>query len=166
MGSDLSSAALIRAMNEERELFHRFAEEEATLAEVVHQRDWVKLELSLAGLDRLAATISEAEQRRHEEYEGLKQRMGVGERAGFGVLASRLPEAERIGLAASRDGLRGAVTRVRTLTGSLAYYFRYIKDSVEQILVEAFPHRRGRIYSRHGRPAAAEADPMVVNRSL
>ena len=161
-----SSAALVQAMAEERELFHRFAEQEAALTQVVQQRDWAQLERALADLDRLAGTIAAAESRRHEEYELLKRRFGVGERAGFGLLVARLPEPERVSLAAAREELRGAVAKVRTLTASLAYYFRYIKDSVEQILVEAFPNRRGRFYSRHGRPAQAGADPMMVNHSL
>jgi hypothetical protein len=153
-------------MAEEKRLFRRFAEEEGALAGVVQQRDWPKLESLLAGLDALAGEISAAEQRRHEEYQGLKRRLGVSERAGFGVLVSRLGRSEGAALSAAREELRGAVARVRSLTGSLAYYFRYIKESVEQILAEAFPHRRGRIYSRHGRPAQAGADPMVVNHSL
>lgn len=166
MRSESSASDLLRAMAEEKELFHRFAEQEADLPRVVQDRDWPRLESTLAGLERLAASIGASEQRRHAEYERLKRRAGVGEREGFDGLIARLPDGERNELAAAREQLRAAVGRVRTLTASLAYYFRTIKDSVEQILVEAFPHRRGRIYSRHGRPARAGADPVVVNHSL
>jgi hypothetical protein len=153
-------------MAEERELFRRFADEEAGLTRVVQERDWPTLERSLADLERLAGAIGDAEQRRHEHCQELKQQLGVGDRAGVSVMAARLPEPERAALTACHEELRVAVGRVRTLTASLAYYFRYIKESIEEILVEAFPHRRGRIYSRAGRPAVAGAGPVVVNHSL
>jgi len=166
MGTESSTVLLARAMTEERELFHRFAEEEAGLTRIVQDRDWQRLERSLADLERLAGAIEAAEQRRHQRYQELKQQLGVGDRAGFALVVSRMPESERVGLAGCHEELRGAVGRVRTLTASLAYYFRYIKESVEQVLVEAFPHRRGRIYSRRGRPTEAGTDPVVVNHSL
>ena len=166
MGHDFSSTLLARAMTEEKDLFLRFAEKEAGLTRVVQERDWHTLEQSLAELERLAVAIEAAEQLRHLRFQELKQQLGVGDRAGFAVVVSRVPEPGRAGLAACHEELRSAVGRVRTLSSSLAYYFRYIKESVEQILVEAFPHRRGRIYSRHGRPAETGADPVVINRSL
>jgi hypothetical protein len=166
MGHDSSAALLARAMADEKELFLRFAEKEAGLTRVVQERDWQRLEQSLADLERLAGDIEAAEQLRHRRFQELKQQLGVGDRTGFALVVSRIPESGRGRLVACHEELRSAVGRVRTLSSSLAYYFRYIKESVEQILVEAFPHRRGRIYSRHGRPAEAGADPVVINRSL
>ncbi len=166
MTCESSTAQLLRAMAGETDLFHRFADQEADLPRVVQDRDWSRLERSLADLERLAASIGTSEQRRHEEYERLKRRLGGRAGEGFDALVAQLPEQEQGELAAAREQLRAAVGRVRTLTASLAYYFRTIKESVEQIVIEAFPHRRGRIYSRHGRPAAAGADPFVVNHSL
>ncbi len=166
MGHDSTAALLARAMADEKGLFLRFTEKEAGLTRVVQERDWQRLEQSLADLDRLAGEIEAAEQVRHRRFQELKQQLGVGDRAGFALVVSRIPEPLRGRLAACHEELRSAVARVRTLSSSLAYYFRYIKESVEQILVEAFPHRRGRIYSRAGRPAEAGADPVVINRSL
>jgi hypothetical protein len=166
MATESATARLVRAMGEERDLFHRFAEHEAGLTAVVQERDWNALQRSLAGLEKLAAEIDAVEQRRHALYQELKQKLGAGDRATFGLVVSRLPAGERETLAACHEQLRGAVARVRTLSGSLAYYFRFIKESVEQILVEAFPHRRGRIYSRHGRASEAGADPVVIDHSL
>lgn len=166
MGVESSTVLLVRAMAEERELFHRFAEREAGLTKIAQDRDWQRLEQALADLERLACAIEAVERRRHQRYQELKQQLGVGDRAGFAVVVSRMPEQERAGLAGCHEELRSAVGRVRTLTASLAYYFRYIKESVEQVLVEAFPHRRGRIYSRHGLPTEAGTDPVVVNHSL
>jgi hypothetical protein len=166
MATESATAHLVRSMVEETGLFHRFAEHEAGLTRIVQERDWTALDRSLAGLEKLAAQIDAVEQRRHALFQELKQRLGVGDRATFALVLSRLPAGEQETLSGCHEQLRSAVGRVRTLSGSLAYYFRYIKESVEQILVEAFPHRRGRIYSRHGRAADAGADPVVVDHSL
>ena len=81
-------------------------------------------------------------------------------------MASRLPEDQRTPLVSGQRELKAAVARVRSLTGSLAYYFRYVKESVEQILAEVLPHRKGRMYSRLGTATDGRDGPVMLNHSL
>lgn len=166
MNTEATLQALLGEIERERELFGRFAEREACLTRVVQERDWTSLEAALATLEGLAADIEEVERRRHLQFQELKRELGVADRAGFELVLSRLPREPREALLRHQRDLKGAVARVRSLTGSLAYYFRYVKEAVEQVLGELLPHRRGRLYSRQGVVAEVGDGPVVLNRSL
>jgi hypothetical protein len=158
--------ALLAGMVEESDLFRCFADKERELTRVVQKRDWEQLQGELASLEVLARRIEETEHARHGRYCQLKGELGLGDRAGFDLVLQRLPEGRRADLARGQTELKNAVSRVRSITASLAYYFRYIRDSVEQILEEVFPHKRGRLYGRNGATAATSSDPVVLNRQL
>lgn len=164
--TDVTADLLLDQITREKELFGRFADREAGLTKVVQDRDWNNLEKALADLEELAGSIELSEKKRHLHFQELKKQLGVSDRAGFGLVASRLPEARRGPLVAAQRELKAAVARVRSLTGSLAYYFRYVKESVEQILAEVLPHRKGRIYSHSGLAMDGREGPVVLDHSL
>ena len=157
---------LLGEITHEKELFGRFAEREASLTNVVQDRDWTGLEMALRDLEEVASQIDASERRRHVSFQSLKKELGVSDRAGFQLVLSRLPEDLRRRLLTEQRELKACVARVRSLTGSLGYYFRYVKESVEQIISEVLPHTKGRIYSRHGTTTEGGAGPMMLNHSL
>ena len=62
--------------------------------------------------------------------------------------------------------LKLGVLKVKSSTGRLGYLFRVLSDSMNEILTEIFPHRKGKIYSHDGREKGYVEESVVVNKSL
>jgi AAA+ ATPase superfamily predicted ATPase len=79
---------------------------------------------------------------------------------------TRLPAAERDELFALYRQLRLALIRVKGNAGLLGFYLRSLSETLQKVLEELFPHRKGRIYSRSGKAREAEDDSLVVYRHV
>ena len=61
-------------------------------------------------------------------------------------------------------GLRMAVVRLKTATGRMRYSAEALALTLNRILEQVFPYRKGKIYNRRGTPSAVSGAVMVDRR--
>jgi hypothetical protein len=55
---------------------------------------------------------------------------------------------------------------VKGATLRLSYYFQSLSDTFKKVLEELFPHRKGKLYTRNGKPTKTIDDTLILNKSL
>jgi hypothetical protein len=116
--------------------------------------------------DEYASKIEEVEAKRDAAFQALAGALGLSPYTHFSAMAERIPMEERVGLEESYRRLRSAVVRFRISVNRLRYLAFTLSETMGKVLEEVLPHRRGRIYSRKGRAAAAAGNPLLVNQQL
>ena len=58
-----------------------------------------------------------------------------------------------------------SVVRLKTATGRMRYAAEALSQTLNRILEEAFPYRKGKIYSRRGKPTSVSG-ALLVDRKL
>ena len=147
-------------------LLDSLSREEGRLQVAVLEKDWIALEESIRTMRVLAADIEECEMRRNEGYRNLKASLGLKSDDSFYDVLSRLPLEERQELAGLYRQLRIGISKVRSITDGIDAYVTATVGTMRDILDEIFPERKGKIYSRSGSVAVAEAPSLVVNHRL
>jgi hypothetical protein len=150
----------------EIDLLNGFAGLEVKLQEAFLRRDWPALDTLVSELDSFSGGIEAIEQRRHSTFLELKVSLKLDEKTTFNRVITEMSGEDREELSDFYRKLKIAVIRVRGATGRLGYYFRSVSDSVNRVLSELLPYRKGRIYSRGGLPRAVEEASLVFNREL
>jgi hypothetical protein len=130
----------------------------------VKERSWPLLDESLTELKGLAEKIEKRDDQRHRSFRTLKGLLGMVDGEPFRQMINELPEEHRGDLERLFRQLQGSVSKVRTLSGGLFYFFRSVQDSINQILNEVFPYRKGRLYSKRGRSRPPREESVVVDQ--
>jgi hypothetical protein len=105
-------------------------------------------------------------ERSHRDTDPGRAEAEPRESARFEELLTRLPPEDRDELFGLYRQLKLAVIRVKGNAGLLGFYLRSLSGTVQKVLEELFPHRRGTIYSRSGKSRDAGEDSMVVHRHI
>ena len=155
---DSRIAALKQDMTILCQLLEDYSHIEETLTQSVKGRDWPNIEARMDRLNSTAKEIDEVESRRHDHFRSL------AENASFSEWLGEQPVTVQAELGPLHRRIRLALVRIRGLSKSLFYTFRGIQESLQQILAEIFPHRRGKIYSRAGNAQGEIDEAMVVNQ--
>ncbi|MFP4509451.1 MAG: flagellar export chaperone FlgN [Spirochaetaceae bacterium] len=142
------------------------AAEHSRLQEAVMNRDWESLEEQIRVLQAHAHDAGALEEQRKASYGRLRKLLGFGAEESFFELLCRLEDEERTELAALYRGLKIAVMRVASANGGLEAYVQSSTQTIEEVLKELFPERKGTIYSRTGRVQRHDDRAFVVNQSL
>ena len=159
-------AELKRQMKEEIRLFHRMVSLEEELNTRARKRDWLRLEGTLDSMNSLTTRIEEQEEKRHRAYHLLKDHLGLQETDAFTAVLAKLTEEQRESLSALHRETGRCLLTVKGLSNGLIYYFKCMYDSIDQVLCEIFPHRKGKIYSKKGDNNKKSEDPIVINQTL
>lgn len=142
------------------------AAEHSRLQEAVMNRDWESLEEQIRVLQTHAHDAGTLEEQRKTSYGRLRKMLGLGAEESFFELLCRLEDDERTELAALYRGLKIAVMRVASANGGLEAYVQSSTQTIEEVLRELFPERKGTIYGRTGRVQRHDDRAFVVNQSL
>lgn len=142
------------------------AAEHSRLQEAVMNRDWESLEEQIRVLQTHAHDAGTLEEQRKTSYGRLRKMLGLGAEESFFELLCRLDDDERTELAALYRGLKIAVMRVASANGGLEAYVQSSTQTIEEVLKELFPERKGTIYGRTGRVQRHDDRAFVVNQSL
>ncbi len=142
------------------------AEEHSALQKAVINRDWGTLEHSLSRLESRSHELEKLEEARQSAYRRLREECGLGESDTFYELLTRLENAPRSRLAEKYRMLKVAVMRLSGQNSTLAGYVSKSSESLEAVLAELFPQRKGTIYRRSGAASAREGSAFVVNQTL
>lgn len=158
-------AAVLRA---EADLFNAFDEGQEALLRSIVARAWTELEGHLASLGRIQREIQQTEAERRRTFEGL-----AGSKAGKGgeaeiieAVLDGMEASERVELEGAYHTLKIAVLRAQGSLMRLDHYVSTVSSTLQSLLGELLPHRKGRIYSSRGGTAPTRDEALVVDRRL
>jgi AAA+ ATPase superfamily predicted ATPase len=165
-----------KILREEAHALREFAAGQKRLQELIGKRQWTKIETQIVELKSLASLAETLENQRFHTYQQLKASLGIGaertrksgqeEAESFAQIVTRLPHSDRDELFGLYRQLKLAVIRVKGNAGLLGFYLRSLSETLQKVLEELFPHRKGRIYSRSGKARDAGDDSLVIHRHV
>ena len=92
----------------------------------------------------------------------LQRSIQAGEQEGFTEIVAHLPAEDRDELLTLYRHLKASVIRVKASAGLLNYYVQSMSEALRQILEELFPHRKGKMYSRTGKPQEPGDESLML----
>lgn len=158
--------SLDSALSTQIELFETATEEHKLLQKAVYARDWGLLEYYLSQLQVRSGELVELEETRRKAYGQLREELGLGPDDAFYDVLTRLNNDTRSRLASLYRRLKVAVMRMSGRNASLENYVSASSETLEQVLSELFPQRKGTIYGRSGKASSRHGSAFVVNHSL
>ena len=161
--------ALVRAlkdlMDREAELLVDLGRRVERLRDSFQQKSWGP-SLSLSqGIESSSRAIEEADLARDEAFASVREAMHLPKETTMSAVMPRLPDELRSGMEESWRGLRMAVVRLKTNTGRMRYSAEAMASTLNRILEQVFPYRKGKIYSRRGTPTSVTGG-VLVDHSL
>jgi ribosomal 50S subunit-associated protein YjgA (DUF615 family) len=158
----LKTSTLKRTLRAEARSLKDFAELQKGLQLAISKRQWTELAKEIDALRKLAEKIETLEEDRIEAYQLLKSSLHAEGEESFTQIVSRLPVEDRDELLSLYRHLKAAVIRVKASAGLLNYYVQSMSDALRQILEELFPHRKGKMYSRTGKPKEPGDESLML----
>jgi ribosomal 50S subunit-associated protein YjgA (DUF615 family) len=158
----LKTTTLKRTLRAEARSLKDFAELQKGLQLAISKRRWTELNKEIDALRQLAEKIETLEEDRIEAYQTLKGSLQADGKESFTQIVSQLPAKDRDELLALYRHLKAAVIRVKASAGLLNYYVQSMSDALRQILEELFPHRKGKMYSRTGKPKEPGDESLML----
>ena len=158
--------ALLKAMNQEHVLLGRFKSAEMEMAEAIRNKDVNQLELCMKTMVELSDSLVKIEEQRHITFFKLRGAVGEDQDASFYQVIVHLPADTRDQLAELYRAIKFAVVGIQAVTSCLDEHVKSVDGTMQQILNELFPHRKGNMYSKEGMPREVESNPLVVNQRL
>ncbi len=166
MEKDLLILKLKEEMLIEIQLMERFFKLEEELQAAVKSKRWTELDRRLESLRKVSASIEMSDKKRDRFFAALKAHLGLPRDRSFAEVVSFFDEKIQDEMLKLHTNLKLGVLKVKSSTGRLGYLFRVLSDSMDEVLTEVFPHRKGKIYSPNGKAKKYTEDSFVVNHSL
>ncbi len=157
---------LLDTMRTQILLLEKYRDREEELRQFMKEQNWEDMNLLLERLDLLSHEINSLDTRRDLIFNELLQEYGMVGKKDFYQLVVRLPEIYRDELADAFRKMKVTITQIEGISWAIDVYIRSIGDSVNQILNEFYPHRKGNIYSRSGHSVPVESNPVILNREF
>ncbi len=155
---------LITLIEREIVLLQGMAAAERRLQKAVIGRDWASVDETIRGMELVSEEIVATESRRHDVFEDCCRRIGAaGNNAFFGLLAA-VPPPTRSRLSSLYRELKVAVLAVRSITDGIDAYVTSTMRTLNGVIEELFPERRGKIYSGTGSVDKQGHTALVVDR--
>lgn len=165
--SDRKSYECISILQQEIALLERLAAAQDVVSQAVFSRDWSDLDALFKRLDGYNKEFDTLEWQRTMIFEELGQELGfVNERLGFYAIATRLEPEIRRQMTDLYRRLKLDVLRIRLANENLQHYITSNRMVISEFLKAAFPDRKGKLYSRHGKEIHSEMRSIVLDRSL
>jgi hypothetical protein len=152
---------LAQAMETEAGLLEEFAVEHEQVLDTVRAKSWTDLERKLEALRAFEARVQAADR---DRVAALPE--GGATAAGFAGMAQALEPSLRVALERSYHALTLAVLRVKGSASRLDHYVGTVMGSLNAVLGELLPYRKGRLYCSRGEHRPAAEAPIVVDRKL
>jgi len=158
----LKTSTLKRTLRAEASTLKDFADLQKQLQRAISKRQWTELSKEIDALRQLAEKIEALEEDRIQAYQTLKSSLQSDGEESFTEIVAHLPAKDRDELLALYRHLKAAVIRVKASAGLLNYYVQSMSDALRQILEELFPHRKGKMYSRTGKPTEPGDESLML----
>ena len=166
---DERTNALVRAlkdrMDREADLFVDLGREVELLRDSCQRKSWGPSLCLSEGIERSSRAIEEADLERDAAFVSVREAMHLPRETTMSAVLPGLPGLLRSEMEGSWRGLRMAVVRLKTSTGRMRYSAEAMASTLNRILEQVFPYRKGKIYSRRGTPTSVSGADLV-DRSL
>jgi len=166
MELSLCKKTLRNSMEEEILLLNEFCREEEKIKDYIVKKNWEGLNRTIRNANPLIEQINTIEKKRNTAFVELRNHFGFNGEAGFYHVIVNFAEGERDIFADLYRNLKLSAIRIQSVTGGIDSYVSNVSGSMNSILDELFPARRGKIYSKQGNPTELEINPMVLNHNL
>ena len=163
---DLLIGKLKQEMKIEVQLLDNFFELEENLHNAIYDKKWPLLEGLISNLKGTGSDIEIADEKRDQYFTAVKKYIGLPVTSGLSELLENVEEEQGEEIKKLQRDLKIRVVKVKGSTGRLGYVFRSLSESLNDILGEVFPHRKGKIYSMQGKPTDYADESLMVNRNL
>jgi len=136
------------------------------MQECAGEKRWEDIDGVIGRLRERSQTLTSVEENRCSSFDAVKIKLGVARDAGFLSLLPLVPEQARDELLCAYRELKVAVYSVKGATTRLTYFFKSVEESFRKVLGELFPHRKGRLYAKDGKPTKIPVDALLLNKHL
>lgn len=156
--------ALIELIEREIILLQGMAAAERRLQRAIMTRDWAAVEEAIHGMQVVSEEIGQVEARRHAVYQSIRVKLGSSDGDSFYRLLATVDSDTRLKLSNLYRELKVAVLAVRSFNDGIDAYVRGAIGTLNRVLEELHPDRRGRIYARDGATEGRGTTALVVDR--
>ncbi|NOY10152.1 MAG: hypothetical protein GXP33_15065 [Spirochaetes bacterium] len=163
---DLLIGKFKQEMSIEIQLLDSFFRLEEELHSAIYEKEWTRIEELVSNLKNTGTDIENIDDRRDQYFSAVKKHLGLSVASGLSEMLGYMEKEQQEEIQKLHRDLKIRVVKVKGSTGRLRYLFRTLSESLNDILGEVFPHRKGKIYSMHGRPAEYAEESVMVNRNL
>ena len=158
--------AYVAILLREIELLERITPVQAMLREAVLNREWADFERLTETIAGIGAGFEQLEAERAELFENLTGSAGGGESRRFYAAAARFPVEEREEFTGLYRRLKMEALRIKLANDTLMNYIKETRSAISGILENAYPERKGKIYSRTGMEREADMKSVLLNHSF
>jgi hypothetical protein len=156
---------LVDVMETEASLFHRLGIDMDRLKDSFQAKQWSDSLTLAQGFETAAREIEAVDRARDNAFSCLKSGFGFPQAESFSAVLSRMPPEHRAGLEGTWRKLRTSVFSLKTATGRLRYSSETMGDTLSRFIEGLFPHRRGKIYTRHGTAEKTDG-ALLIDKEL
>jgi predicted transcriptional regulator len=153
-------------ISEETRVIKKFCNQELEVKQHLFDKDWKNLNEAIKESQKTSEQIQELEEERNGVFDDLCGYIGEETKANFYHVIVYLPTGERDRLGYLYRELKMEVFRMQSITAGIDTYISSMRDTMNHVLEEVFPHRKGKIYAKDGRETTVETDPMVISHRL
>jgi len=163
----VKSCECISILQKEIALLERLGAAQEVVSQAVFSRDWTDMDALFKRLDEYGTEFEELEKERMGLLSELSTILGFEEeKPGFYALTTRLDPELRRQMTDLYRRLKLDVLKIRISNENLNQYITSNRSVISEFLQAAFPDRKGKLYSRHGREIHSEMRSIVLDRSL
>jgi hypothetical protein len=160
--------ALVRTLKDridrEAELFADLGREVERMRASFEQKSWGPSLSRAEGIERSSQAIVEVDQARDEAFTAVSEALDLPLETTMSGIMPALPDLLRSEMEESWRGLRMAIVRLKTATGRMRYSAEALALTLNKILEQVFPYRKGKIYDRRGTPSGVSGAVLVDRR--
>ncbi len=157
--------ALKSGMERETALFDRLRVSMDSLRDAYLSKRWADSMTIAQGFEGAAREVEGADRDRDIAFASLKSALGAPADEPFAAVLTRMDAPDRRTLEESFRRLKSAVFRLKSASGRLTYCAETMADTLNRFLEGLYPHRRGKIYTRHGKPTQA-VGALLIDKEL
>jgi hypothetical protein len=150
----------------EIELLGKIPPLQILIRDALLNREWADYECLMESIGRVGADFELLEAERVVVFAKFAQSEDEDEKQRFYAIAAKLPEEQRNELTALYRRLKMETLQIRLANDTLLDYLKETRTVISGILENAYPDRKGKIYSRTGTEREADMKSIVLNRSF
>lgn len=154
------------SIEEEIGLFGNFLKFENSLNESVKNKDWENVNKYLINLSNISVSVERTDKIRHKIFSDLCNKYNIGKNASFKKFIECVPAGEKDRLNKLQVKLKDITNKVKKTSIGMSSHFKYMYGTINHLLEEIFPYRKGKIYSRQGKASEVNSSPVVINKKL
>jgi len=165
---DERNLALLRALKDridrETELFNSLGQDVQRLRDSFQEKNWGPSLAVAESIERSSRAVEEADVARDAAFAQVRDSLGLPRETTMSAVLPAVPDLLRSQMEESWRSLRMSVVKLKTATGRMRYSAETLASTLNGILEQVFPYRKGKIYSRRGTPTGVSGAVLVDQR--